>query len=102
MEYEQSRNKFNYYVESHEITDFWPIFDLQNRQFHVVQPNIIRILSPHFHAKKSEVLSGDVMIPNLTFLLIFPQKAVSNLVVFFSITIKMRALIQVYFKTWAS
>lgn len=91
MECEQYRNKFNYYVESHEIADFWPLFDLQKWHFHGVQPNIIRILSPLFHAKKPLVSSENVTIPHLTFLPIFPRKAISSLGLFFSTAIEMRA-----------
>lgn len=42
MEYEWYREKFDYYVESHKIADFWPFFDLQKWHFHVVQPNTIK------------------------------------------------------------
>lgn len=78
MGYGQYRNKFHYYVESHKIAYSWPFLDLEKWPFHVVQPNLIRILVSHSHAKKPEVLAGNFITPNLTSLLIFPQKATSD------------------------
>lgn len=55
--------------------------------------NLIQLESYHlaFMQKKPLVSSENVTIPHLTFLPIFPRKAISSLGLFFSTAIEMRA-----------
>lgn len=53
MEYEQYRDKFNYYVELHETAIIWQLFDVQKWQFQVARPNIFRNQLSHFYVKQA-------------------------------------------------